>query len=154
DATMARFKAKSVTVEDGARGQSSVDRESRVPIILLTAVTGVVLLIVCANIANLLLARAAGRSTEMAVRLAIGANRRQLVTQLLTESCVLALMGGLAGMLVARWTLAGITMLLPADAAEALAFEMNGSVFVFGLIVSLATGVLFGLFPALYTSRP
>src|SRR5262249_54204524 len=126
----------------------------RVPILLLTCVTGVVLLIVCANIANLLLARAAGRSTEMAVRLSIGANRRQLVTQLLTESCVLALMGGLAGMLVARWTLAGITMMLPADAAEALAFEMNGSVFVFGLIVSLATGMLFGLFPALYTTRP
>src|SRR5262249_40363147 len=58
------------------------------------------------------------------------------------------------GMLVARWTLAGITMMLPADAAEALAFEMNGSVFVFGLIVSLATGMLFGLFPALYTTRP
>ncbi len=154
DATMAKFRAKTLMLEDGARGQSTVHAEAQIPLIILMSVTGVVLLIACANIANLLLARATGRSTEMAVRLSIGANRGQLVRQLLTESCVLALMGGVAGMLVAHWTLAAIQTMLPSDGAESLPFEMNASVLVFGLIVSLATGVLFGLFPAIYSTRP
>ena len=88
--TMARFKAKEITTEPGQRGQSSFDNEARTPLIILLAVTGTVLLIACANIANLLLVRGAGRAAEMAVRLSIGANRRQLITQLLTESILLA----------------------------------------------------------------
>ena len=105
--TLGRFKTKEIDVEHGAQGQSSVHKEARTPLLMLFSVTGIVLLIACANIANLLLARGAGRATEMGVRLALGASRTQLLTQLLTESVLLALMGGVAGLLVARWTLLG-----------------------------------------------
>ena len=86
-------------------------------------VTGLVLLIACANIANLLLARSAARASEMAIRLSLGASRWQLIAQLLAESCLLAIFGGLAGMVVAQWTLNAIFSLLPGgggvDAAAA-----------------------------------
>jgi hypothetical protein len=94
DQTMGRFRTKPLIIEPGYRGQSSVHGQARTPMILLLSVTGIVLLIACANIANLLLARAAGRTTEMALRLSIGASRRQLLTQLLTESCLLAVLEG------------------------------------------------------------
>ena len=97
--TMARFRTKQITTEPGQRGQSSFDNEARTPLTILLVVTGTVLLIACANIANLLLVRGAGRSAEMAVRLSIGANRRQLITQLLTESIMLASFGAIAGLL-------------------------------------------------------
>jgi predicted permease len=99
--TMQKFKAKQITTEAGNRGQSSFDNEARTPLIILLSVTVTVLLIACANIANLLLVRGAGRAAEMAVRLSIGANRRQLITQLLTESIMLAAFGAIAGLLVA-----------------------------------------------------
>ena len=113
DQTMARFKAKEITTETGKRGQSSFDNEARTPLIILLAVTGTVLLIACANIANLLLVRGAGRAAEMAVRLSIGANRRQLITQLMTESILLAALGAIAGLVVAKWTLDLIASLMP-----------------------------------------
>jgi predicted permease len=154
DQTMARFRARQVLVEEGSRGQSSVDAEARTPLLLLLGVTGLVLLIACANIANLLLARAAARSNEMAIRLSIGANRRQLVGQLLTESCVLALAGGIAGLVVARWTLNAIFAMLPAEASNTLSVRIDGVVLLFAAAVTLGTGLLFGLFPALHTTRP
>jgi predicted permease len=154
DATMARFKAKQIELEDGARGQSSVDTEARTPLYLLLSVTGLVLLIACANIANLLLARAAARSSEIAIRLSIGATRRQLVTQLLTESLVLAVLGGIAGVLVARWTLDLIFAMLPAEAATTLLVRIDGMVLLFAAAVTVGTGLLFGLFPAWHTTRP
>lgn len=153
DKTMARFKAKEVLLEAGARGQSQVHREARTPLIMLFSVTGIVLLIACANIANLLLARGANRATEMGVRLALGAGRRALMVQLLTESVILALMGGLAGLLVARWTLHLISALLPPDAISSLQFELQPSVLVFSALVSVLTGIVFGMFPALHSTR-
>jgi predicted permease len=154
DQTMARFRTKQIVVEPGARGQSSVHEEARTPVLLLLAVTGLVLLIACANIANLLLARAASRASEMAVRLSIGASRRQLIVQLLTESCTLALLGGAAGVLVARWTLQGIGAIMPAEQTRSLAFEVDSDVLLFAAALSIATGFLFGLFPAIHTTKP
>jgi predicted permease len=154
DRTMARFKSKGLGVEEGRRGQSSVRGEALRPLALLLGVTGLVLLIACANIANLLLARAASRAGEMAIRLSIGASRWQLVTQLLTESITLAFFGGLAGLIVARWTLDLILSLLPSDAAQTLPVEIDGAVMLFAGALSLGTGVLFGLFPALHSTRP
>ena len=153
DQTLARFKAKQLLMEDGARGQSSMDTEASTPLKLLLGVTGLVLLIACANIANLLLARAAARSSEMAIRLSIGASRWQLIVQLLTEALVLSVAGGIAGMLVAKWTLDLILSLLPSD-ANALKFTIDATVLWFAAGLSVATGLLFGLFPALHTTSP
>ena len=153
DQTLARFRAKQVTLADGRRGQSETSRLARAPLNLLLGVTAVVLLIACANIANLLLARGAARAGEMSVRLAIGASRWQLVAQLLTESCVLAVLGGAAGLLVARWTLDGMVSLLPADAAAATDFGLDRTAVLFAAVVTLATGVLFGLFPAMHSTQ-
>jgi len=154
DQTMTRFKAKEVTLAEGYRGQSSLHEEARTPLLLLLGVTGFVLLIACANIANLLLARAAGRAGEMAIRLSIGASRRQLVAQLLGESVLLAALGGLFGIVVSQWTLDLIVSLLPSDAATNLDFTLHRSALVWAAILALGTGLLFGLFPAIHSTRP
>jgi predicted permease len=153
DKTMESFKAKKVLLAPGARGQSSIHKEAKTPIVLLFSVTAVVLLIACANIANLLLARGAGRATEMGVRLALGATRRHLIVQLLTESVMLALIGGAASLLVASWTLSVLRALLPPDAADTMQFHVSGAVIVFAGLLSVVTGIVFGLFPALHSTR-
>ncbi|PYR54676.1 MAG: hypothetical protein DMF91_26210 [Acidobacteria bacterium] len=154
DQTMAKFRAKQITLDAGTKGQSSASREAKAPLTLLLGVTAFVLLIACANIANLLLARSAARAGEMAVRLSLGASRRQLVGQLLVESCVLAVFGGVGGLFVARWTLDLIASLLPTEAADMVQMQLDAAVLLFASALTLGTGLLFGLFPALHSTRP
>jgi predicted permease len=122
---------------------------------LLMAVVSVVLLIACANLANLLLARASGRTREIAVRLAIGASRFHIVRQLAVESLTLAAAGGVAGVLLATWVLRAVVraeVQLPLPAIEQARIDLP--VLAFAALVSLATGLLFGLAPAFRASRP
>ena len=153
DEALARFVAKPLPIEDGRRGQSRMHDSVGVPLFLLLGVTAVVLLIACANIANLLLARSAARASEMAVRLSLGATRRHLVTQLLTESCLLAVLGGAAGLVAAFWTLRFIGALLPPEGADFLQLALDPYAVPFTAAVSLATGLLFGIFPAFHGTR-
>ncbi|MCC7415603.1 MAG: ABC transporter permease [Acidobacteria bacterium] len=152
--TMARFRAKTVGLEPGPAGQSQVPGEAKTPLSLLFGVTAFVLLIACANIANLFLARSAARAGEMAVRLSIGATRRQLVVQLLAESCLLAAIGGAAGLLAARWTLQLVLWLLPAEAAATINPALDPSMLLFAAAIALGAGITSGLFPALHGTRP
>ncbi|MGD8277558.1 MAG: ADOP family duplicated permease, partial [Gemmatimonadota bacterium] len=154
DQTMERFRAKTITAEDGRRGQSTVHREARTPLLLLLATAGIVLLIACANIANLLLARGANRGLEMAVRLSLGASRAQVLRQLLSESVLLAALGGISSLAVARATLGGIGSILPPEAIRTISFELSVPVLLFAALLSMGTGLLFGLFPALHSTRP
>ncbi|HYC49991.1 MAG TPA: ABC transporter permease [Gemmatimonadaceae bacterium] len=154
DSLMPRFLAKQVTVAPGARGQSDMHDDAGGPLFMLFAITGLVLLIACANIANLLLARATNREMEMAVRLSLGATRRQLLAQLLTESVTLAIIGGVASLLFAAWTLQGMAALLPAEITNTISFRLNWAAVAFAGILSIATGIAFGLFPALHSTRP
>ncbi|HYK88288.1 MAG TPA: ABC transporter permease [Acidobacteriota bacterium] len=152
--TMARFRAKPILAEQGTRGQSFVPGEARTPLRLLLGVTAFVLVIACANVANLLLARGAARAGEMAVRLSIGASRWQLVSQLLAESCLMAVFAGGVSLLIARWTLDLIASLLPAEVVKTIQFRLDLPVLIFAALLTLCTGLLFGLFPALHSTRP
>jgi predicted permease len=152
--TMARFRAKPILLDAGSRGQSNVTKNAKAPLILLLGVTGFVLLIACANIANLLLARGAARAGEMAVRLSIGAGRGQLIRQLLGESCLLAIFGGIGGVVVAQWTLDLMATMLPKEAVDTLKLTIDPIVMLFSAALAIGTGVLFGLFPALHSTRP
>ena len=151
--TLTRFKAKEIGLDDGRRGQSSIGEEAGTPLTLLLAITGIVLLIACANIANLLLARGANRSMEMAVRLSLGARRWQIIRQLLVESWVLAILGGIASLLVAKWTLGLIVSIMPPDAADVISNELRPAVVLFAAGLSILTGFIFGMFPAMHSTR-
>jgi predicted permease len=148
DRTLERFAAKQIGLEPGSRGHSNLQQEAGAPLFLLLRVTGVVLLIACVNIANLLLARTAERSGEMAVRLSMGATRGQLIRQLLAESWLLAGVGGLGGLLVANWTLVLIARMLPPEATAIIGFRLDASMLLFTGGLVLATGLVFGLLPA------
>jgi len=152
--TMTAFRAKRIELKAGSRGQSSVSRDAQAPLTLLLAVTAFVLLIACANIANLLLARGAARAGEMAVRLSIGGSRRQLIAQLLAESCLLGLMGGALSLVVARVTLGAMAAILPPVAAATFDIHLDTTILVFTGLLAFVTAVAFGLFPALYATRP
>jgi predicted permease len=115
---------------------------------------GLLLLIACANVANLLMARASARQREVSIRLAMGASRLQLIRQLLTESLVLAVGGGLLGLLVADWTGGGLLTFLPDDpSVHGLTSHPDMRVFLFALTLSVITGLLFGLAPAIQGTR-
>jgi putative ABC transport system permease protein len=123
------------------------------PLIVLLVAVGFVLLIACANIANLLLARAANRGKEIAVRTALGGGRMQIVRQLMTESALLAGAGGAVGLLFAVWSFAFLQQLVPPQMALSTTLAIDLPILGYALVVSLLTGVIFGLAPALQASR-
>lgn len=152
--TLAKFKAKQVTLEDGRRGQSELHGRAKAPLLMLFATAAIVLLIACANIANLLLARGASRSLEIAVRLTLGATRKQIVAQLVSESVLLGLMGGALSLVVARLTLGIFTGFVAPSAAGAFPVHLSGLALGFAAALSVGTGLLFGTFPAIHSTRP
>src|SRR6267143_2881566 len=122
---------------------------------VLMGVVGLVLLLACVNLANLLLARATDRRRELAIRLAIGASRTRIIRQLVTESVLLSLAGGLGGVLLAAWINDLVAAIkLPTDIALVFDLHLDWRVLVFALVVSLATGIFFSLLPALQSSKP
>ncbi|MEW5983992.1 MAG: ABC transporter permease [Acidobacteriota bacterium] len=132
-----------------ASGFPHLQQTWRRPLLVLMAAAGLVLLIACANIGNLLLARASSRKRELSIRLAIGAGRRRLVRQLLTECLMLSALGGLLGLLVARWTIPLLLGLLSSRRALALGTGLDGRVLLFTAGVTTMATVLFGLVPSL-----
>jgi predicted permease len=148
------LKQQKISVVPGGGGFSGLRPEFSRPLLLLMAIVGLVLLIACVNVANLMLARANSRQREIAVRLAIGASPAHLIRQLLTESALLAFAGGLAGLLVAHWGTASLLKLsLSARAAEGLRVSPDWRVLAFTACVCLVTGLLFGLAPALRSAK-
>jgi predicted permease len=149
-----RFVSKHLDVLPGHRGLSDLRREFSTPLIVLMSMVGVVLLIACANVANLLLARTTARQKEIALRLALGAGRARIIRQQLVESGLLALAGTVVGLLLAWWTGGLLLAALPGDpAARNLSAEPDLRVTGFAIGTGVLTALLFGIVPAIHATR-
>ncbi|MBZ5719245.1 MAG: ABC transporter permease [Acidobacteriia bacterium] len=133
--------------------QDSVVSDIRPVLYVLLAAVAFVLLIGCTNVANLLLARSSGRTREISIRIALGAGRRRIVSQLLTESVLLAVAGGLLGIVIAAWAVPTLVALGPSEIRDYGNIGVNLEALAFAVVVSILTGVLFGLAPALHASE-
>jgi predicted permease len=150
-----RFTTKHLFLRPGQKGRSDLRNQFSTPILVLMAMVGVVLLIACANVANLLLARGAARQKEVAIRFALGAGRAAIVRQRLIESVLLAAAGAALGIAFAWWTGALLLEALPFDqAARTLSAAPDARVAGFALAAAALTALLFGLAPALQSTRP
>jgi predicted permease len=153
DFSKKQFFARVITLTPGNQGNPHLQAEMGKPLMMLFAVTGIVVLILCANLANLLLARASARGQETAVRLALGAGRLRLLRQWLTESLLISILGGAAGMFVAMWVSAALVGFIPADFRSNLATPFGWRVFAFTLVISIVVGAIVGLAPAIRASK-
>lgn len=152
--TKERFLRQTLSLVPADRGLSSLRRTFERPLVVLQWLVGVVLLIACANVAGLLLARAAARQREIAIRGALGASRAQIVRQLFVESLILAVAGGLAGVFLSLWLTRGLVRFLPYDPATlSLSTAPDTRVLLFTTAITLATAIVFGLVPAFRGSR-
>ncbi len=147
------LRRNKIEVSSGAKGFSRLRKEFSLPLITLMGIVVLVLLICCANVANLQLARAASRGREMGLRLAVGAGQTRLIRQLLTESVMLAALGGAVGLLFAQWGSHLLLRLISSSGPLPLDVRLNASVLVFTAGASVFAGLLFGLAPALQTMR-
>jgi len=149
-----RFLERRMLLDPGAKGRQILQKETKEPLLVLMGMVGLVLLIACANVANLLIARGAARQREIAVRLALGAGRWRLVRQFLIESLLLSLIGGSVGLMVAAWTISGLVASIPPSVgALGLSASLDLRVMAFNLALSVLTGLLFGLAPAVRATR-
>ena len=152
--TQQRFLEKRMLMDPGSRGRAILQRDVKQPLIVLMGMVGLVLLIACANVANLLMARGAARQREIAIRMAVGAGRWRLVRQFLVESLTLSLIGGAVGLLVAAWTTQALVGSIPESiGAVGLSATLDVRLLVFTLALSVLTGLLFGVMPALKATR-
>ena len=152
--TRQKFLDKKLLLDSAANGRPIVQEGTKEPLLILMTMVGLILVIACVNLASLLVARGEARQREIAVRLTMGASRWRLIKQLLTESLLLSIAGGAAGITLAAWTLSALVGAIPeGEGVAGLVAKLDYRMLAFAIVLSIVTGVLFGLTPALRATR-